>query len=67
VLIAADVAGAFSMGTGEYISVINQNELVQSEVSLERQMLSRFPAAEQDESAATAPDRQLDAAPPSAS
>src|ERR1700739_344127 len=43
------VAGAFSMGTGEYISVTNQNELVQSEVSLERQMLSQFPAAEQEE------------------
>ena len=37
------------MGTGEYISVTNQNELVQSEVSLERQMLHRFPAAEQEE------------------
>jgi VIT1/CCC1 family predicted Fe2+/Mn2+ transporter len=46
---AALVAGAFSMGTGEYISVTNQNELVHAEVSLERQMLSRFPAAEQDE------------------
>ena len=47
--VAALVAGAFSMGTGEYISVTNQNELVESEVSLERQMLSRFPAAEQEE------------------
>ena len=47
--VAALVAGAFSMGTGEYISVTNQNELVQSEVSLERQMLDRFPAAEQEE------------------
>jgi VIT1/CCC1 family predicted Fe2+/Mn2+ transporter len=47
--VAALVAGAFSMGTGEYISVTNQNELVQSEVSLERQMLSRFPAAEEEE------------------
>jgi VIT1/CCC1 family predicted Fe2+/Mn2+ transporter len=47
--VAALVAGAFSMGTGEYISVTNQNELIQSEVSLERQMLSRFPAAEQEE------------------
>jgi VIT1/CCC1 family predicted Fe2+/Mn2+ transporter len=46
---AALVAGAFSMGTGEYISVTNQNELVHSEVSLERQMLHRFPAAEQEE------------------
>ena len=47
--VAALVAGAFSMGTGEYISVTNQNELVHSEVSLERQMLSQFPAAEQEE------------------
>ena len=47
--VAALVAGAFSMGTGEYISVTNQNELVQAEVSLEQKMLARFPAAEQDE------------------
>ena len=47
--VAALVAGAFSMGTGEYISVTNQNELIQSEVSLERHMLHRFPAAEQEE------------------
>ena len=46
---AALVAGAFSMGTGEYISVTNQNELVHAEVSLERQMLARFPAAEEEE------------------
>ena len=46
---AALVAGAFSMGTGEYISVTNQNELVHAEVALERQMLARFPKAEQDE------------------
>jgi VIT1/CCC1 family predicted Fe2+/Mn2+ transporter len=47
--VASLVAGAFSMGTGEYVSVTNQNELVGSEVALERQMLARFPAAEQDE------------------
>ena len=47
--VAALVAGAFSMGTGEYISVTNQNELVHSEVSLERRMLASFPAAEQEE------------------
>ncbi len=47
--VAALVAGAFSMGTGEYISVTNQNELVHSEVALERQMLDRFPAAEREE------------------
>jgi vacuolar iron transporter family protein len=47
--VAALVAGAFSLGTGEYISVTNQNELVHAEVLLERQMLDRFPAAEQEE------------------
>ncbi len=47
--VAALVAGAFSMGTGEYVSVTNQNELVHAEVALERQMLARFPAAEEDE------------------
>jgi VIT1/CCC1 family predicted Fe2+/Mn2+ transporter len=47
--VAALVAGAFSMGTGEYISVTNQNELVHAEVALESLMHARFPAAEQDE------------------
>jgi vacuolar iron transporter family protein len=47
--VAALVAGAFSMGTGEYISVTNQNELVHAEVALERKMHVLFPAAEQDE------------------
>jgi len=47
--VAALVAGACSMGTGEYISVTNQNELVYAEVSLERVMLARFPAAEEAE------------------
>jgi VIT1/CCC1 family predicted Fe2+/Mn2+ transporter len=47
--VASLVAGAFSMGTGEYISVTNQNELVAAEVAVERQMHARFPAAEQAE------------------
>jgi VIT1/CCC1 family predicted Fe2+/Mn2+ transporter len=46
---AALVAGAFSMGTGEYVSVTNQNELVHAEVATERRMHARFPAAEQAE------------------
>ena len=37
------------MGTGEFISVTNQNELTRAEVALERRMLARFPAAEQEE------------------
>ncbi len=51
--VAALVAGAFSMGTGEYVSVTNQNELVLAEVATERTMLARFPAAEQAELADT--------------
>jgi VIT1/CCC1 family predicted Fe2+/Mn2+ transporter len=51
--VAALVAGAFSMGTGEYISVTNQNELVHAEVAVERRMHARFPAAEQAELAET--------------
>jgi VIT1/CCC1 family predicted Fe2+/Mn2+ transporter len=47
--VAALVAGAFSMGTGEYVSVTNQNELVLSEVALERRMHAQFPAAEREE------------------
>ena len=43
--VAALVAGAFSMGTGEYVSVTNQNELVGAEVATERIMHARFPAA----------------------
>jgi vacuolar iron transporter family protein len=51
--LAGLVAGAFSMGTGEYVSVTNQNELVHAEVAVERSMHARFPAAEQAELAAT--------------
>jgi vacuolar iron transporter family protein len=47
--VAALVAGAFSMGTGEYVSVTNQNELIHAEVNVERAMHARFPAAEQAE------------------
>jgi vacuolar iron transporter family protein len=47
--VAALVAGAFSMGTGEYVSVTNQNDLVLAEVELERRMLAQFPAAEEAE------------------
>ena len=47
--LAGLIAGAFSMGTGEYLSVTNQNELIQAEVAVERDMHTRFPAAEQAE------------------
>ncbi len=51
--LAGLVAGAFSMGTGEYVSVTNQNELVHAEVDVERSMHAQFPAAEQAELAQT--------------
>jgi VIT1/CCC1 family predicted Fe2+/Mn2+ transporter len=47
--LAGLVAGAFSMGTGEYVSVTNQNELVHAEVALEADMHARFPQQEYDE------------------
>lgn len=47
--LAGLVAGAFSMGAGEYVSVTNQNELVHAEVALEADMHARFPQQEHDE------------------
>jgi VIT1/CCC1 family predicted Fe2+/Mn2+ transporter len=43
------IAGAFSMGAGEYVSVTNQNELVQAEVALEAEMHARYPDEERAE------------------
>ena len=45
--LAGLVAGAFSLGTGECVSVTNQNELVHAEVAVERRMHALFPEAEQ--------------------
>jgi VIT1/CCC1 family predicted Fe2+/Mn2+ transporter len=50
--VAGLVGGAFSMATGEYTSVLSQNELVHSEVELERQVLRAQPRREQAELAA---------------
>jgi vacuolar iron transporter family protein len=44
--VAGLVAGAISMGLGEYTSVRTQNEQVESEVAKERRELERNPAAE---------------------
>jgi VIT1/CCC1 family predicted Fe2+/Mn2+ transporter len=41
--IAGLIAGAFSMATGEYISVTSQNELTTAEVDLERRQHARDP------------------------
>jgi VIT1/CCC1 family predicted Fe2+/Mn2+ transporter len=47
--LAGLVAGAFSMATGEFISVSSQNELVEAEVEVERIELRRHPEAERRE------------------
>jgi VIT1/CCC1 family predicted Fe2+/Mn2+ transporter len=47
--VAGLIAGAFSMGSGEYLSVRSQNESMQAEVEVERQELARNPEAELDE------------------
>ena len=44
--LAGLVAGAFSMATGEYISVTSQNEMTQAEVEDERRELLRNPESE---------------------
>jgi VIT1/CCC1 family predicted Fe2+/Mn2+ transporter len=47
--LAGLVAGAFSMATGEYISVNSQNELTQAEVIVEQLQHARNPKAEERE------------------
>src|SRR6266700_3064596 len=47
--LAGLAAGAFSMATGEYVSVSSQNELVAAEVRKERRELEIHPDAELDE------------------
>jgi VIT1/CCC1 family predicted Fe2+/Mn2+ transporter len=51
--LAGLAAGAFSMATGEYVSVSSQNELVGAEVRKERIELERNPAGERLELAQT--------------
>jgi vacuolar iron transporter family protein len=51
--LAGLAAGAFSMATGEYVSVSSQNELVQAEVRKERLELERNPEGERIELAET--------------
>jgi VIT1/CCC1 family predicted Fe2+/Mn2+ transporter len=47
--LAGLAAGAFSMATGEYVSVSSQNELIYAEVAKERRELENNAAAEQAE------------------
>ena len=59
--LAGLAAGAFSMATGEFVSVSSQNELVDSEVSKERLELANHPDAERRELAAMFVQRGVDA------
>jgi len=45
--LAGLIAGAFSMATGEYISIRSQNELTQSEIAVEKLQHSRNPGGKQ--------------------
>ena len=58
--LAGLVAGAFSMATGEYISVTSQNELVGAEVAKEQRQMTADPAGEQAELAALFAERGVD-------
>jgi VIT1/CCC1 family predicted Fe2+/Mn2+ transporter len=51
--LAGLAAGAFSMATGEYVSVSSQNELVEAEVRKEAHELKHNPESERQELAAT--------------
>jgi vacuolar iron transporter family protein len=47
--LAGLLAGAFSMGAGEYVSVASQRELFEREISLEEEELEELPEGEQAE------------------
>jgi vacuolar iron transporter family protein len=59
--LAGLAAGAFSMATGEYVSVSSQNDLVLAEIERERLELSRNPHGEQAELAAAFRAQGVDA------
>ncbi|HUD35821.1 MAG TPA: VIT1/CCC1 transporter family protein [Streptosporangiaceae bacterium] len=59
--LAGLAAGAFSMATGEYVSVSSQNELIGAEVSKERHELEHNPEGERRELAAVFRHRGVDA------
>ena len=53
-------AGAFSMATGEYVSVASQTELALAEIEIEKAEIRRVPEAEQAELAAMFRGRGVD-------
>ena len=54
-------AGAFSMATGEYVSVASQAELTRAEIEIEKAEIRRVPAAEEAELAGIYRSRGVDA------
>lgn len=58
--LAGLAAGAFSMATGEYVSVSSQVELTRAEIEVEKRELARVPAEEQAELAQTYVKRGVD-------
>jgi len=58
--VAGLIGGAFSMGTGEYISVRSQNESMQAEVEVERRELEHNTEAEAAELAQSYVNRGVD-------
>jgi VIT1/CCC1 family predicted Fe2+/Mn2+ transporter len=57
--LAGLAAGAFSMATGEYVSVTSQAELAQAEIQIEKAEIRRAPKAEEAELAALYQKRGL--------
>ncbi|MDP9847683.1 VIT1/CCC1 transporter family protein [Streptosporangium lutulentum] len=57
--LAGLAAGAFSMATGEYTSVVSQRELTLAEIDVERREISRNPEAEERELALVYESRGL--------
>jgi VIT1/CCC1 family predicted Fe2+/Mn2+ transporter len=58
--LAGLVAGALSMGTGEYTSVASQAELARAEIETEKREIARVPAAEEAELAGIYRSRGVD-------
>ena len=58
--LAGLVAGALSMGTGEYTSVASQTELARAEIEVEKREIARVPAAEEAELAGIFRSRGVD-------
>ena len=59
--LAGLIAGAFSMGSGEYVSMKAQTELLQRELAIEEREIERHPEAERHELAAIYRERGVTA------